>query len=189
MIYLAWYLGIGVVLLAAMLIAHALKKKDESPFLQDMLDAALPERKTLRYRILNNLVAPALAGIFVLAAWPVAMLLLIKELLQDRIAAAAAEEREFAVRQGELLERMTIPEIEQREKVIDPLGAVPDLPFGHLHAAWALFLQEIGPDDALWSFTSTWTADWGHKELRSGYVLVRGNVPGPYFLTLRKNLD
>ncbi|WVM93015.1 hypothetical protein ULG90_02285 [Halopseudomonas pachastrellae] len=49
---------------------------------------------------------------------------------------------EFAVTEDHLLESLTVAEIEARERVADPLGAVPDLPFGHLNTAWQEFLAE-----------------------------------------------
>jgi hypothetical protein len=37
--------------------------------------------------------------------------------------------------------------------VIDPLGTVPPLPFGHLNQGWVNFLSEIlEPDEEMWSF-------------------------------------
>lgn len=95
-----------------------------------------------------------------------------------------AQEPGFAVVRGELQEKVTVQEVERRERVLDPLGAVPDLPFGHLNAAWQEFVEGIGPDDALWSFTSHWTTPWGRKELRSGYAIVRAEIVGPHFLTV-----
>ena len=48
-----------------------------------------------------------------------------------------------------LQERLTVMQIEAREVVADPLGAVSDLPFGHLNAAWKTFVEEVGADDEL----------------------------------------
>jgi hypothetical protein len=45
-------------------------------------------------------------------------------------------EPQFAVQPGDLLELLSVEEIEQREQVFDPLGAVAELPFGHLNDAW-----------------------------------------------------
>ena len=39
---------------------------------------------------------------------------------------------------------MTVAEIEQANRVIDPLGAAPNLPFGHLHAVWVEFRDGLG---------------------------------------------
>ena len=189
MIYLAWYLAVGVVVLAVIFIAHRLSKKDESQSLSDLLDAVNPERKTLQYRILNNIVAPVVAAVLVVAVWPVAIVMKAKEIFSKKTDTATEEEKKFAVAQGDLLEQLAITEIEQRELVVDPMNAVPDLPFGHLHAAWAKFLEDVGPEGAIWSFSANWTTTWGRKELRAGYVVVRGDSIGPHFLTLWKTLD
>ena len=68
--------------------------------------------------------------------WPVLLLLP----LLERPFEAAAPIPEFAVTGDHLLESLTVAEIEARERVSDPLGAVPDLPFGHLNTAWCEFL-------------------------------------------------
>lgn len=75
------------------------------------------------------------------------------------------------------------------ERLIDPLKAVPELPFGHLHAAWLKFVEGVTPEDAIWSFSAKWTNGWGRKELMAGYAVVRGDSIGPHFLTLWKSVD
>lgn len=70
--------------------------------------------------------------------------------------------------------------------VSDPLGAVPQVPFGHLHGAWRRFLQANWTDGAqLWSFATVWETPQGSREQRSGYVIVRLGRPGAYFLVER----
>ncbi len=141
MIYLYWYLGIGVSVLAIVFGAHRLTKKDESESLRDLLDAVNPDRNKLSYRILNNFVAPVLAAVAVVVAWPVALYMKGKEIFSKKRESALEEEREFAVERMHLQERLTVPQIEAREVVADPLGAVPNLPFGHLNAAWRTFIE------------------------------------------------
>ncbi len=60
------------------------------------------------------------------------------------------------------------------------------IPFGHLHSAWTAFLEGMSPDDALWSFSANWTT-WGRKEIREGYVIVRGDIVGAHFQTVWKD--
>jgi hypothetical protein len=91
-------------------------------------------------------------------------------------------------RRDDLQEMLSIEVIETRERVIDPLGAVPVVPFGHLHSAWKAFLDGVGPDDAVWSFSANWTR-WGRKELRDGYVIVRGDIIGAHFQTVWKDVE
>lgn len=189
MIYLYWYLGIGVAVLAVVFGAHRLTKKDEPESLRDLLDAGNPDRNKLSYRILNNVVAPVLAAVAVVVVWPAAVYMKVKEIFGKKNEAALDEEREFAVERSHLQERLTIPQIEAREVVTDPLGAVPDLPFGHLHASWKTFVESVGEDDELWAFTAPWQTTWGRNELRTGYVVVRGGIPASHFLTMWKEIE
>ena len=105
-----------------------------------------------------------------------------------KASGAPVPERVFAVKRADLLEKLTVAQIEARERVQDPLGAVPDLPFGHLHAAWQVFLAECQPGDKLWSFSARWPGDWRGEEQREGYVRVRLTGPGPAFETVRRSL-
>ncbi len=188
MIYLYWYLGIGAIVLAVVYGAHHLTKEKESDSLRDLLEAVNPDRKKLSYRILNKIVAPVLAATLVVAVWPVAIYMKVKEMLQKKESYVSTEEREFAVQREHLLERLTVQEIERREVVTDPLKAAPDLPFGHLHAAWREFLQGKADGAELWSFSAHWQTTWGRKELRCGYAVVYDGAPGAHFLTVWKDL-
>lgn len=189
MIYLYWYLGIGVAVLAVVFVAHWLTMKGETESLRDLLDALDPDRKQLSYRILKNVVAPALAAVAVVVVWPTAVYMKGKEIWGKNSESSLDDEREFAVERSHLQERLTVPRIEAREMVTDPLGAVPDLPFGHLNAAWKSFVEGAGPDDELWSFTAPWQTTWGRSEIRTGYVVVRKGVPASHFLTMRKEIE
>jgi hypothetical protein len=187
-IYVYWYLGIGVAVLAVVYGAHQLTKEKESESLRELLEAVNPDRKKLSYRILNNLVAPVLAAILVVAVWPVAVYMKVKEMLKKKDGAGVEEEREFAVERQHLLERLTVQEVEKREVVTDPLKAAPELPFGHLNGAWKQFLDGQPEGGELWSFSARWQTTWGRKELRSGYVMVQNGAPGAHFLTVWKDL-
>ena len=189
MIYLYWYLGIGVAVLAVVFGAHQLTKKDEPESLRDLLDAVNPDRKKLSYRILNNVVAPVLAAVAVVVVWPAALYMKGKEIFGKKSLSALNAERQFAVERSHLQERLTVLQIETREVVTDPLGAVPDLPFGHLNAAWKTFVEGVGADDELWSFSAPWQPNWGSKEIRTGYVVVRGGVPAAHFLNMWKEIE
>jgi hypothetical protein len=146
-IYLYWYLGIGVAVLAVVFGAHRLTKKDETESLRDLLDAVNPNSKKHSYWIMNNFVAPALAAVAILVVWPAAIYVKGKETFGKKSDSALDEEREFAVERGYLQERLTVEQIEARELVSDPLGVVPTLPFGHLNAAWKTFIANSGASD------------------------------------------
>lgn len=189
MIYLYWYLGIGVAVLAVVFGAHRLTKEDEPESLRDLLDAVNPDRKKLSYRILNNVVVPVLVAVAVVVVWPAAVYMKGKEIFGNKSKSVLDEEREFAVERSHLQERLTVPQVEAREVVTDPLGAVPDLPFGHLNAAWKTFIGTAGVGDEVWSFTAPWHTTWGRKEVRAGYVIVRDGVPAAHMLTMWKEIE
>jgi hypothetical protein len=189
MIYLYWWIAIGVVTLIVVLGSHLLTKKKESDSLRDLLDAANPERTKFSYRLLNNIVAPALGPVLIVVAWPVAVYMKAKELFPGRNGGVGDSEREFAVESKHLQARLSVHEIEQREVVADPLKAVPGIPFGHLHQAWANFLADLPEGAEVWSLSAQWENRWGQKELREGYVSVEKGIPDRFFLTIKKDIE
>lgn len=182
MTYVYWYLGIGLVLLAAAYGAIRLKMDDDDKARRQLLRGLNPDRKRLSYLLFNISVA-----IVAIAVWPLVLDVKVRELRQKK-APALEPEAEFAVESQHLLERLTAQEVERREVVDDPLKAVPDLPFGHLHKAWKEFLNGHSAGDELWSFSALWQTRWGGQELRSGYVIVRDGMPGTHFLTVWKDI-
>lgn len=187
--YLIGYLAIGVLTLVAMLISHLKQEKPKFRFRSELMESIYPERKKWWYRLLDKIVAPVLAGAAVIAVWPIAIFMAVKERFFRKEPEPVPAPKEFSVTRDDLLQQTTIEEIEQRERVIDPMGAVPDLPFGHLNAAWLQFKGHVEPQDSIWTFSSNWTTDWGRREIRAGYVILHGDSLGPHFLTTWKALD
>lgn len=183
MIYLTWYLIIGAVTLLAVMVSHRHSHKIDSDSRHKPPGCAQP------YRILDDLTVPVLGGMFMIAAWPVALVMKCYTLFSKKIDVTLIEERKFAVIQHDLLQKVSVEEIEQRERIVDPMGAVPDLPFGHLHTAWSKFSDGLEAQDVIWTFSAHWITAWGRKELRAGYVVVSANAIGPHFLTSCKTLD
>jgi len=210
-IYLYWYFGIGIATLAVVFGALRLAKQADSGTLAELLKAMDTEPKKLSDRLLNNVVAPVLGTSLIFAVWPFVVYLVVNEWFKNKDADGMGEdpevtfqrwlqqskslppaeikkEPEFAVQRQHLLEHLTVPEVERRELVFDPLHAVPDRPFGHLNAAWQEFLKGKADGAELWSFSAPWQTTWGRKEQRRGYVVVQDDVPGAYFLTVWKIL-
>ena len=183
MTYLLWYTAIGLFVLLAVFISHRLSTKSESDFTAAMMEAVYPERRTWHYKLMNSIVVPILTAALVLVAWPAVIYMKGKELMLPNKAEQEPENKEFSVTGDDLGHEMTVEEVEQHERVTDPMGAVPDIPFGHLNAAWSKFTAELGPEDTVWTFSATWTSDWGQEELREGYVIIRENGVGPHFMT------
>lgn len=189
MIYLYAYLGAGIIALLIIFISHRLTAKPESEFTRDMMDALHPERKTWYYRLLENVVIPILAGTLVVIAWPAAVYMKVRELLFPEKVEPIPEKKEFAVARDDLLQKLSTAQVEERERIIDPMGAVPDVPFGHLNATWNAFKDNLESSDSVWAFSSQWETDWGRKEIREGYVVERQDALGSYLLTSRRNVE
>lgn len=93
-------------------------------------------------------------------------------------------EPRFVVRRKHLLRRMSVAEVEKQEMVRDPLGAAPNLPFGHLHRQWQELRVSMRPRDEIWTFSAFWKPwPWVPGETRTGYVIVHQGKPGDYLLT------
>lgn len=189
MIYLYWYLGIGAVVLILMVTFHKLTKKKDDNSLSDVLVDLHPERKKLWFRLLNDVLGPALVGTLIIPFWPVLVFFKVKELVFGEPDRGSIDEPEFAVTRDDLQTQLSIQEIEKREIIFDPLGAAPNVPFGHLNAAWKKFCEGLDPLDSIWSFTAHWTSAWGSKDIRQGYVIVRGEELGPHFITVWKDVE
>lgn len=188
MIYFYGYLVIGVVVLAAVFAAHRLTRAGQPDSLQGVLDALNPDRAKLSFRVLNDFLAPAIVAAAVIACWPFVIYMKARQIFANKSGAATEKDPEFAVKREHLLERLTVPDIEAREVVEDPLGAVPPRPFGHLNETWVRFAEGVGAEDEIWSFTVHWQGRWVGKEIRAGYVVVQGGTPASYFLTIRKKI-
>jgi hypothetical protein len=189
MTYLYGYLGIGAVLLAIIFIAHRLTKSRNEEQIADLINAFDPRRDRWWWKPLNNVVIPMLAAVMVVVVWPIAIYWKAKEMIDIRQPEIEKPPRKFAVAKEHLQKQWTLAEIEAAEVVLDPLGAAPRTPFGHLNPAWQTFRQSILEDDQLWSFSAPWETDWGRKEIRDGYVVVRGEAIGAHFLTRWVSLD
>jgi hypothetical protein len=192
---LAGYLVIGAAILAAMLIHHRLTQPRPSAWAKEVMAAVDPQRRTWRYRLLSNVVAPGLAALFVWAHWPVAMLLAAKWKLDARrekrlerepSSREDDEETRPAVEPGELLQRLSIDEVERLETVTDPLGAVPPVPFGHLSANWVTFRSKLMPGDEIWSYAAVRPGNWGVEEESKGYAIVRLGLVVRHIVKYRK---
>lgn len=79
----------------------------------------------------------------VLALWP---LILVGFALDPWVTSVGywmdRRRNRFLSRPEHLLGKVFIAEAENGAMVVDPLHRVPDLPFGHLHAAWQEFKQK-----------------------------------------------
>jgi cytochrome b len=186
------YLVVGSLILLVIWVHHRLTTTRKSNWVKAALAASDPQRQTLRYRVLSDFAAPALASLFIWALWPIALVMVVKwkreaqreeRNLQEQ---REAKEKQAAVEMSELLERISIETIEALETVHDPLHAAPAVPFGHMGASWIAFRSKLLPEDEIWSFEAMRSDDWGFQEQTHGYAAVRNGQIVAHFIKRRK---
>lgn len=173
--YLGLYFGLGIIALLVLFLLGSLKKRED--------DGGLVFAYTVKESWWEKTLIPVAGYSFMLLIWPTLVLWKIKEELYPEKTSTDLEHEEFSVKQEHLLQQMTVEEIEHAAMVSDPLGAVPNLPFGHLNFAWQQFKENFGSEKALWKFAAYTTNEWGDKEYREGYVILHKEDNNPYFLT------
>lgn len=184
--YLIGYFALGATLFVAILTVNRLRQRNDVGGGSIARDGDNVGRTLRRWDLMDDVLVPVLGTAFVVAAWPVVAYWKVREWMPGKPLNGDAETRPFTVTRDHLVQAVTVDEIERMEKVFDPLGAVPDQPFGHLHGAWQRFKADLQPEDALWTFSADWTDDWGWQEHLTGYVIVTAEGTGPYFLTSRR---
>jgi hypothetical protein len=178
MTYLYWYLGLGAISLAVTIIRAHLRYISASGQANNFIFHANP--------LLDKLLL-ALFFVLLLPLWPI---ILIRSAKQSDPAPPFEEidpPDDFAVKRDHLLKQWSLAEIETKEMISDPLKAAPELPFGHLNQAWESFKQSMQEGDQLWSFSTPRTRKLAGDEVHNGYVIVHGELIGPYFLTRSMN--
>lgn len=191
MSYFVSYLVVGMILILIHKIWYWHSDQHKTASSQSYTTDHRPKWNLWRIWILNKgIVVAVLKGILLnalfwaiaLLLWPVLLVMFIHEKCFPTPAVDLTE-KEFEVVRENLIQQRTIPEIEARERVTDPLGAVPDLPFGHLNTTWTRFKSELQAGDSIWSFSAQWTSDWGNSDIREGYAILRDHDIGTHFLT------
>lgn len=115
--------------------------------------------------------------------WPIAIAIAIKVIFFPS-EWKPDPEAAFTCRRQHLVLEVTPEAAEHEAAIFDPLGRVPDLPFGHLNAGWRALLASRQKMDRLWYFElpgdakheggNPWPVPQG---ARRGYALVsKGKV-------------
>ena len=94
-----------------------------------------------------------------------------------------SESGQFKLTKADLVSQFSLDAIEAQERVVDPLKAVPDIPFGHLNGSWQRFLENTVANDAIWKFAAPRQSIDGYQEIRKGYAILRNGEIGLFFLT------
>ena len=183
--YLDWfwlYLGIGVITfpLLRLLVYVFHRKESPSVWTQEVMKA-LEKEKTLGDRVKKTIVWFGMVMLFCLI-WPIALLIAAHATFVDKPAPHySSDEPRFTCQKDSLIKQVNPLEVEASSYVSDPLGRVPNLPFGHLHQGWINLLAKLEPTDQLWSFkTKGWVADPPNspkylkpRNVNLGFAIVR----------------
>ena len=187
--YLIGYLGVGILALIAVFVQHRSSSDSGLLFSTKSILEANPEKNKAWLIFASTVLAPVIAVLFIVVLWP----LLVAMFIQDRRLTQERRNFEnhpnFGVQHKDLISKLERAEIERNERVVDPMHAVPDVPFGHLNSAWKAFEQTITEGDELWSFRSHWVNRWKEIELHAGYVRVHGQDIKGHFLTEHRAIE
>lgn len=178
------YLAVGVLVLCLMLAGHLwtfLRETEEQRRWRKVLQPSyVPFRDCVR----DFVFIPFVVGVAAVIAWPVAVVMFIRDRMGMGQRGYPAPE-EFSVRRVDLQEQISVDEIQDRERVRDPQGAVSGRPFGHLNGAWKVYLAGLPEDAQLWSFQREWDNGKHRSPLCRGYVAVHDGKIGPWFFTVK----
>lgn len=139
--------------------------------------------------LLEKVIAPAIGCMLVVIAWPAAVVYSLKSKRDGRLEKKRREDAIFRVRAKDLLTQTTVLEVEAVAYIVDPMRAVPDLPFGHFNGVWQSFLNKRPLGAELWAFSCDHTSEWGRVTAREGYVWVLGDERAPWMLTREISKD
>jgi hypothetical protein len=157
--------------------------KPDDAGLSDLLENIKKQHATTLDRLLENVIVPAFMYPLLVLFWPVALVFAVKSRINAEKPLLHEEEELFEVKKHHLVQQVTVAEVEASAYIQDPLGAVPEVPFGHLNPVWEAFKTALETGDELWRFEAN-VPDWrGKKHPRRGLVIVRGE-PGKFIYDL-----
>ena len=151
----AWWVWLGIYVLPGIFYVsyHLLKDYRDRPseFARDLL-AAMGRTRGIK-DVLGDILVYTIAAILILSTWPAVAVWSFFKVRQDAAREIENSKPDFNCSSQYLISVVDPRDAELVSYVIDPLGCVPSLPFGHLNKAWGNFLSEmIDPSDELWSF-------------------------------------
>ena len=146
--YLIGYLVAGIIYLIVMVSFRSVPISKESEDLKKIVDEIHNKNQSYLSKLLDKIIAPIIGVFLVVCFWPVVIFFQLKDLYLSHVNYDLDDE--YKVRKSDLINHLSIDEIESRERVHDPLGAVPELPFGHLNQAWKTFREKGTEQDELW---------------------------------------
>jgi hypothetical protein len=186
MIWLWVYLVAGVVYLV---LIYGINLRERQASKTSELLKSIRGSSSTKDMLLEKVIAPAIGCTLIVLAWPAAVVYSLKSKRDGRLEKKRREDAVFRVRAKDLLTQTTVHEVEAVAHIVDPMRAVPDLPFGHLNGVWQSFLKQRPLSAELWAFSCDHTSEWGHVTAREGYVWVLGDELTPWILTRETSKD
>jgi len=193
--WLIGYLLLGVIVLVILRYVGKSRKKEWAEELHDAIEQERRARRSKTDRLVQDVLVPALMYPLCILGWP--LLLMYKFWTMYRLKYPAKpppgrekwireiieEKMRFQLQTNELVQRLSIEEIEATNFIEDPMEAVPRVPFGHLNFAWEEFKKKMLDTDETWSFRTKRLSDDPAVEAVIGYAIVREGVPVERFVT------
>ena len=168
---LAWYMAVGAIFVAVTYIKKRLtdarSDKDEESSGWLILPEPMPRNRWREF------LTPMILVPVCVAIWPVFVWIMVYE---RWFTEQLSKPVEFKVTREHLREVLPVGVIEANNRVFDPLGAVPDLPFGHLNSSWEKLKAVMQPGDEVSTFLAAWESLGVLWEL-SGFAIVRAGEP------------
>ena len=181
--YFLLYLIPGIAMASYLLIKTALEKP--SDFAQSVMKMMGKEETWLDK--LKEAAVFSFGIACVLVGWPGFLIWLMKDKRDEAIRQKREDEPDFTCLPEHLIAVVNPVDAEIASYIIDPLGCVPSLPFGHLNHGWANFLAEMTDErDEMWSFYIPKGSKCGKRRFAAtsdirGYARVRdGKVLGEF---------
>ena len=181
--YLILYMAPGASMVAYLLIKTLIEKP--SDFAKSIVQI-MGKEETWPDKI-KEAVAFCFGMTCALIGWPGFLVWIAKDKFDEAARQKRYDEPDFDCLPEHLINKANPVEAEASSYVIDPLGTVPALPFGHLNKAWANFLADMLDErDELWSFFIPKGGKYGKYRITAtsdikGYARVRnGKVLGEF---------
>jgi hypothetical protein len=175
-------------LMAAYYLINAWKERP-TEFVRGMMK--LLGKETSLVDRLKELLVYCFAIFCVLVAWPGFVIYYFRHKQTEAANKAWQELPDFDCAPEYLIAEVNPIDAELASYVIDPLGTVPSLPFGHLNQGWVNFLSDMIDDrDEMWSFYVPKGGKTGKYQFESssdirGYAKVRDGKILAEFITER----
>lgn len=171
-----WYLGIGLLVLVLVVVW------DWYASLYVVSSKSLTDR----------LIVVA-AAIVVVPVWPIVLFVQLRDIAKHiaNPPEKSKKFKKFKVARKHLVKRISVQEVERLERLellVDPLGAVPDVPFGFLNGAWQQFVNDLRPADSLWVLSARAMNGFQMEEWQ-GYAILRWGRIKRVMLTSRISIE